>query len=85
MTVVAEPRIELSVVTRVSLDEYARVPIAFQVSQVLDVVDQGGAGGWELVERSLEVPYVKDYDTSGGTGPVRWAECFDILAYMVAT
>ncbi|MBW3572466.1 MAG: GNAT family N-acetyltransferase [Gemmatimonadetes bacterium] len=64
-----------------ALPEYAKIPIAFQVTRVLDVtVVDGGMGGFALAERALEVPYVKDYDAVDG-GPGRWAERFDLSAW----
>lgn len=52
--------------------DLAAVPIAFQVDRVLDVAGQ------VLSERTLDVPYVKDYDAIDGEGPAQWAKRFDI-------
>ena len=53
------------------LAELGRVPIAFTVERVLDVVERdGGLGGLALVERRLapRETYVKDYDAIGWYG-----------------
>lgn len=59
-----------------ALPDFARIPISFEVRSVLDVADDAGA--FVLTERSLDVPWVKDYDAIGGEGPTRWAHRFDI-------
>jgi hypothetical protein len=42
-----------------TLEDYGRVPIAFEVDRVLDVVVQGdGLDGFVLSERRVEVPYL---------------------------
>jgi GNAT superfamily N-acetyltransferase len=63
-----------------TLSEYARVPIAFEVRQVLDVAAGDGPGEFVLSERPVEAPYVKDYDALEG-GPARWAERFDVSGW----
>ncbi len=61
------------------IDEYAQVPIAFEVCSVLDVsAREGGAGGFELVERPINAPFVKDYDAIAGNHPSDWARRFDV-------
>ncbi|HEX8391976.1 MAG TPA: GNAT family N-acetyltransferase [Longimicrobium sp.] len=60
-----------------ALDEHGRVPIAFPVTRVLEVVD-GGLGGLALAERTVEEPWIKDYDAIHGEGPRRWADRFDV-------
>jgi GNAT superfamily N-acetyltransferase len=61
------------------LTEHATVPIAFLVERVYDVhAVSGGLGGLVLAERTLDVPYEKDYDTAGGGSPVDWAKQFDV-------
>jgi GNAT superfamily N-acetyltransferase len=62
-----------------TLGEYARIPIAFEVSRVLEVTAQGnGSGIFILSERELNTPYVKDYDAFEGEGPTQWAGRFDV-------
>ncbi len=61
------------------LGEYARIPIAFQVRSVLEVaVRDRGLGGFVLSERTLETPFIKDYDALPGEGPSTWARRFDV-------
>jgi GNAT superfamily N-acetyltransferase len=60
------------------LAEYASIPIAFEVSQVLDV-DVQENGRILLSERSVDIaPYVKDYDAIQCEGPSQWATRFDV-------
>ncbi|HEX8673003.1 MAG TPA: hypothetical protein VF710_14000, partial [Longimicrobium sp.] len=59
-----------------ALEEYATVPIAFEVRSVLEVVEAGG--GVEMTERPVEAPYVKDHDAIPGEGPAGWAKNFDL-------
>src|SRR5204863_5687752 len=67
-----------------ALAEYARLPIAFPVDQVLDVTARA-EGGFALSPRSLEVPYVKDYDAIDGEGPLHWSRCFDLSNWALFT
>jgi GNAT superfamily N-acetyltransferase len=61
-----------------ALAEYARVPIAFTVRAVLDViVREAGLGGMVLFPRAVDEPYDKDYDALDG-GPLRWPARFDL-------
>ena len=63
------------------LAEYARVQIAFEVREVLDLaVADGGLGGFALRPRRVDAPYVKDYDALDG-GPARWPERFDLSGW----
>ncbi|PYS89088.1 MAG: hypothetical protein DMF64_18505 [Acidobacteria bacterium] len=72
-------RIEVDEEPLTALAEYASIPIAFEVGTVLDVADAGdGLSNFVLTERSLDVPYVKDYDALSGEHPTRWAERFDM-------
>jgi GNAT superfamily N-acetyltransferase len=62
-----------------ALAEYARVPIAFEVREILDLsIRDGGLGGFVLTERKVETPWVKDYDGVGGEGPPEWVARFDL-------
>ena len=59
--------------------ELARIPIAFNVERVFDVLPRdGGLGGLVLSERRVDVPYVKDYDATEGEHPAQWAARFDV-------
>lgn len=66
-----------------SLAEYARVPIAFTVSHVLDVTDRDGA--FDLSERRLDVTYEKNYDAIAGEGPLEWSRRFDLANWAFFT
>lgn len=56
---------------------YGRIPIAFEVREVLDCVPvEGGVGGLRLRKRKLSVPYIKDYDRIAGEGPLGWSTRF---------
>jgi GNAT superfamily N-acetyltransferase len=71
--------IQLSEEPMTALAEHARISIAFQVDRVLDLaLEDGGLGGFVLSERTLDSPYVKDYDAIAGQGPTRWATRFDL-------
>jgi GNAT superfamily N-acetyltransferase len=60
-----------------ALTEYARVPIAFTVRDVVDVVEsRPGRGTFTLQPRAVERSYVKDYDDHGG--PEGWTSRFDL-------
>jgi GNAT superfamily N-acetyltransferase len=61
------------------LAELGGISIAFVVDRLLEVrVVDGGMGGIALTERTVETPYLKDYDAIAGEGPARWADRFDI-------
>lgn len=65
-----------------ALAELARVPIAFTVDRVFDVVETEGATGTRtLQERALPTSYVKDYDALAGEGPSQWARRFDVASW----
>ena len=67
-----------------ALAEYARVPIAFTVREVLAVVvADGGLGGLGLVPRAVAEPYVKDYDADPDQRPTAWASRFDLRRWGV--
>lgn len=60
------------------LVEYARIPIAFEVTRVLDVTGNA-AEGFALAERCLgSAPYVKNYDAIPGERPDQWPQRFDL-------
>jgi len=61
------------------LPEHGLVPISFTVESVLDVeLLEGGLAGVRLSERTLDDPWVKDYDGTDGEGPAGWAQRFDL-------
>lgn len=68
--------IEIRDESAATLAEYARIPIAFEVREIFDVATGGDC--FVLTERTLDVPYVKDYDAIGAESPVHWPEHFDL-------
>jgi GNAT superfamily N-acetyltransferase len=66
--------------------EYARIPIAYEVRHIFDVVaTSGGLGGLMMMERRLEDPYLKDYDAIPGEGPLTWATRFKLANWRLFT
>jgi GNAT superfamily N-acetyltransferase len=59
-----------------SLVEYARIPISFEVREIVEPVRTPDASGFSLRSRILDVPWIKDYDEDGG--PVAWLSRFDL-------
>ncbi len=70
-------RVEISEGPMTALEEYAGIPIAFEVGRVLDVAEPV-TDEFVLTERRLDVPYLKDYDAINGEDPARWARRFDV-------
>lgn len=66
------------------LEEYAAIPIAFEVAKVFDVADQRNAPGeFVLTERILDLPYLKDYDAIESEAPTQWARRFDLSNWAI--
>jgi ribosomal protein S18 acetylase RimI-like enzyme len=62
-----------------ALAAYATVPIAFEVREVLAVEPaDDGLGGLLLSAKTLDAPYVKDYDAVPGNRPTEWPARFDL-------
>jgi len=60
-----------------AIAEYARVPIAFDVRDVFDCIDDSTApGGVTLSRRRLESSYVKNYDSFAADHPSQWPARF---------
>jgi len=77
--------VEITEAPLTSLDEYAQVPIAFEVESVLEVsVREGGLAGFDLEERRI-APFVKDYDAIVGNHPSDWAKRFDVSTWGLIT
>ncbi|MEQ1757103.1 MAG: GNAT family N-acetyltransferase [Vicinamibacterales bacterium] len=68
--------IEIRRGTAEGLSQYARVSIAFEVTQVYDVTTRPG-DRLDLIVRQLAEPYAKDYDAVGEP-PTEWPRQFDI-------
>lgn len=60
------------------LVQYAHIPIAFQVQELLELTMPENLGGFLLSPRRLDVPYVKDYDAVPEEGPASWRHRFDL-------
>jgi ribosomal protein S18 acetylase RimI-like enzyme len=60
-----------------AIPEYARISIAFMVQKIADI-HPDGAGGFILIERPIERPYVKDYDAFAPDHPQSWVGRFDL-------
>lgn len=72
-------KIEISQESATSLEAYASIPIAFMVNSILDVeATQDGDREFRLIERRIDIPYVKDYDSIDGEGPTSWPGRFDL-------
>jgi GNAT superfamily N-acetyltransferase len=72
-------RIEVREEPITTLEEYASIPIAFEVSSILDVMATNNRRGeFVLTERPLDYPYVKDYDSIKEEEPAQWARRFDL-------
>ena len=62
-----------------ALIEHARISIAFEVRSVFHVeLRDGGLGGFALVERQVDAPWIKDYDADDEAGAMSWARLFDL-------
>ena len=57
--------------TLVRLAEHSEIPIRFEVRTLFEVIGDDPASA-VLVERSVEPPWIKDYDAVQGEGPTRW-------------
>jgi hypothetical protein len=72
-------RVEVNEEPITALEEYAGISIAFEVVMVFDVAQTDGRpGAFVLTERSLDAPYVKDYDAIEGGHPSNWAKRLDV-------
>jgi GNAT superfamily N-acetyltransferase len=77
-------RVEVREEPITALDEYASIPIAFDVGSIFDVRSAGnGLCEFLLTERHLDVPYVKDYDSISGERPTQWARQFDMSNWVL--
>jgi ribosomal protein S18 acetylase RimI-like enzyme len=66
----------------ISLDriiEYFSIPISFTVERILNLkVSENHLSRFELVERIVDKPYIKDYDSIDGNSPMDWMGRFDM-------
>lgn len=71
--------IEIHEISPSQLDAYAKVPISFTVSSILQIeLLQNGLGIILLKEEPFGNPYVKDYDNTPEGGPMDWSSHFEI-------
>lgn len=61
-----------------SIDAYASVSIAFEVTSVFDSAHLATGDARRLVKRLVEHPYIKDYDKISGDSPLDWPGRFDV-------
>lgn len=66
-----------------ALDEYARIPIAFEVNEVVDVIAESEGTRFGLSARRVAAPYLKDYDAINRETPAQWAKRFDVSKWGV--
>lgn len=64
-----------------SLPAYAAIPVSFLVERVIHVTVGDPGAGFELRERAVTRPYVKDYDALDGGGPLRWSSRFNLSGW----
>ena len=77
-------RIEIREEPITTLDQYASIPIAFEVGSILDVLATANSlGEFILIERPLDGPYIKDYDSINEEEPSQWARRFDISNWVL--
>jgi GNAT superfamily N-acetyltransferase len=55
------------------------VGIVFEVRSIYEV--SGLRGAWQLIERTLDRPYTKDYDAIPGESPIEWPRRFDVSGW----
>src|SRR5687767_11502838 len=61
------------------LAEYGMVPSLVSVREVFDVVGvPEHPEGVRLVSRTLQAPYIKNYDAPPAAAPAQWSELFDV-------
>lgn len=71
--------LEIRPITPDRLDQYVKIPIAFEVRSVLSVeVVEHGLGGITFREEPVRSPYVKDYDASPDGSPLLWPSQWDV-------
>ena len=60
-----------------SLGKYALVPITFQVTSVYEVLGTS-QDGFQLFEKALSIPQIKNHDELEGEGPANWRLIFNV-------
>src|SRR5579859_2280930 len=60
-----------------SLEEYARIPMSYSVTSLLEVIEKQN-GSFNLVEHIIKTPYIKDYMKIADQQPQEWMRQFDL-------
>ena len=68
----------------IQLAKYGEIPISFEVQSIF-LVKGDNPDSAELVEVSIEHPWIKDYDSIKEEGPTRWAKRWDISNWGILT
>ncbi|MBT2189358.1 GNAT family N-acetyltransferase [Sphingobium nicotianae] len=69
--------IDIEEVSVALVPDIAAISCAFRVERICDVIGNDD-GGFDLVERTIATPYIKDYDGIAGNRPGSWVERFDL-------
>jgi GNAT superfamily N-acetyltransferase len=65
-----------------NLSEYASIPIAFEVSEIVDpAILIRGANADNLQSRRVDIPYIKNYDEHPGHSPLDWPAQFNVAKW----
>ena len=69
--------IEVAEESPANLEDYARIPTSLEVREIFQVpAVENEPGGFRLSKRSIQFPYVKDYDAV--ENPRQWSRSFDL-------
>ena len=80
------PKLEIVHEAPPTLDGYANISGAFDVSEMFDVVpDDREPAGFLLIRRPVNPAYHKDYDAISGNHPSQWPTEFDTQDWHVLT
>ncbi|MEO5589266.1 MAG: GNAT family N-acetyltransferase [Gemmatimonadaceae bacterium] len=64
------------------LPEYARIPIAFEVTEIFEPATlMPGVDITGSTARPTASPYTKNYDAYASSGPLHWASSFDVTRW----
>jgi GNAT superfamily N-acetyltransferase len=75
-------QIEIAVEGADALGQYASIPIAYRIVEVLDPESPSNADGLlPFRSRLLDAPIIKDYDAHPGNHPLEWPARFDVRGW----
>lgn len=77
--------LEIVTGTAPSLQSYAAVSIAFEVTEVIDLRSLQPGTPALLKTRAISSPYTKDYDALPGNHPSQWRTQFPVTAWTILT